>query len=317
MNTIQLAQRLAQRLAVDDSANLAAEPALDVLSAMNAGVTALYRELPGIYRRATLSFTLRAPESVTATFTAQYGKSVAPATFTSAMMGCTLRFDSGAADTQITGTESVLDNFLGATLVQPGKVYYDAVPIQDVIERIVGHIRLYGGARQAPTPLYRVEGLRAGRGLYGGVFGFGEGTIQYTEAAYPYELSDVGQAGRPRYYYLDPVGASQGGEPEFLLRVFPLPLVDYTIRLEAELGPARITFEQLSSAAKVKVPENLVEDVLIPLCEEALALSSFWRDQGQLNAVMNRAALARASKIPYVARDLAPARHRIGTPCGY
>lgn len=314
MNTVQLAQRLASKLVVADSANLEAEPALDVLSAMNAGVVALCRLLPTIYKRTTLSHTLRAPTTISdLTFTAKYAHTVTGDPFTAAMFGCTLRFDNGAADTEITGSDSVLDDFLLDTLLQPAKVYYDAVPLQDVILRIIGHLRLYGANRQVPTPLYRVERLRAGRGLFGWA---GEG-IEYTEAEYPYDSSLVAQLGRPRYYYIDPVGASQGGEPEFLLRVFPLPEVDYTIRMEAALGPRRMTFADLSVAAKVRVAEDLVEDVLIPLCEEALCSSAFWRDPSQRNAVLAAAEKARLEKIPHVAKDIAPSRNKVRTPVGY
>lgn len=230
---------------------------------------------------------------------------VAADTFTAAQFGCTVRFINGAADTEVTGTNSVLGDLLQSTLVQPAMIYHDVIPLQDVIERVLGNVRLYEATRAEPTVLLRDERLRGGRAMWRNSTG-----IQWL-----YGGSE--QVGRPTCYYLEPVGMSQGGEPEFLLRVAPLPASDYTVRLEAQIGPRLVTFEQLGTAATVSVPASRVETILIPLCEAALTTSNYWQDKGAANALLSKADGIRNARMGMMAHDIAPSRNRMGTPCGY
>jgi hypothetical protein len=259
MNSIQLAQRLGRNLAVEDPFILPADAALDVLAAINGGLASFYREAPGILKRTTLSGTLRAPRALTLTFQAQYSSLVADDTFTVREQGCTVRMGNGAADNIVTGPNSLLDDYLGTQLSLPATLYSDALPIQDVIERIVGNVRLYTGTQSAPTPLIRNERLRGG--LSGFFWWYGAGYGGDGERYYPYTAlgSDLRSVGRPLYYYLEPMGVSQGAEPEFILRVAPLPDIDYTVRLEAELSTQRLTFADLTTARQINVGEAHLE----------------------------------------------------------
>lgn len=302
MNTVQLAQRLATRLNVRDTTLLEAEPALDVLAAINGGIQEYFAHAPSLYKRTTLSHALRAPETLSVTFTSKYANTVEDDTFATAMMGCTLRFDNGMADTVITGTNSVLDDWLHDDLTQPATVFYDVVPIQDVIEQILEPVRVHDATRANPTRLHRDERLRGGR-------------ARWRESGL--EAFVTAEAGRPEAYYLEPVGGSQGGEPEFLLRVAPRPLVDYTIKFEAELGPRAVTFAELSIATTVGVPGNRIESILLPLCEAHLTASRFWRDPRAAGDVMGKAENLKGNRLRTMTGDIAPARNQMGTPAGF
>lgn len=311
MNTIQLAQRLGRNLSVPDPFNLPADAALDVLGAINAGLAAFYREAPAILKRTTLSHTIRAPRTLTVALSAQYLNTVAADTFEAREMGCTVKFGDGSADNVVTGPSSLLDDYLGTTLSVAATVYSDAVPVQDVIEQIVGYVRLYDNTQNQPTFLTRDE-VMAGRSGIRGHGGLADG-----EAFYPYSGGVYsGAIGRPRYYYFEPMGVSQGAEPEFVLRVSPLPDIDYTVRMEAELSTQRLVFADLSTARAIYVGDSHLDDVVIPLCEAELLSSTFWRDGGQRNAVLQRAelALGKMGKLP---REVAPVSHRSGTPPGF
>jgi hypothetical protein len=309
MNSIQLAQRLGRNLVVPDPFNLDAEPALDVVSAINAGLNSYFRELPGIYKRAPLSHTLRGPRSVSITYLSQYGHEVGESSFEPSMIGCTLRLGNGAADTQITGSNTVLDDYLGESLGPiPATVYSDAIPIQDVIERIIGNVRLYDNSQSQPTVLVRDERLRGGRA---GRLRQGSWGEDFTADCGLYAI------GRPRYYYLDPAGLSQGAEPEFLLRVAPWPDKDYTVRMEAELQTQRILFTDLITARAILVPDAHVDDILIPLCEAELITSPYWRDKSTVNAVLERQKNVLATKLTKIPSDIAPSSNFVGTPPGF
>lgn len=311
MNSLQLSQRLARNLSVTDPFDLDADVALDVLSAINAGLNSFYRNAPGIYRRTTLSHTVRAPRAVSVVFLEQYSRLVGNDTFEARDQGCTVRFGDGSADNIVTGPNSLLDNYLGETLSLDATLYADAVPVQDVIERIIGHVRLYDRARTSPTPLTRHEGLRGGLGQRRRI-----GDRDDLENINTIDGITAGAIGRPRYYYLDPMGASQGAEPEFLLRLAPLPDLDYTIRMEAELSTQRIIFSDLTVAREIVVGSSYIDDILIPLCEAELVTSSFWRDKTQVQLIQTKAekALAKMGAIP---SDVGPSSNLVGTPAGF
>jgi hypothetical protein len=104
MNSLQLAQRLSRNLSVDDPANPSADALLDVLAAANAGIAAFYRELPAIYRRTTVSATLKQPQALNVVFQAKYSNKVGADTFSAGMFGCTVRLGQGPTDNIVTGS---------------------------------------------------------------------------------------------------------------------------------------------------------------------------------------------------------------------
>lgn len=316
MNSVQLAQRLARNLNVPDIFDLEAEPALDVLAAINAGLQSFYRELPGIYKRATISQTVRAPRTLSVTFKAKYSN-VCSVTgsgddpFSSNETGCTIRYDTSAADSIIESATSVLDGYINDTLITGATIYYDAIPIQDVIERVIGAVRLYSASRAEPTPLIRDERLRGGR-----VRRF-MASVDPDEISFPYDSAYLSEIGRPRYYYLDPAGESRGGDPEFLLRVSPMPDTDYTVRMEAELSTERIVFNDLATARAIYVADAYVDDLLVPLCEAELVTSKFWANADQKKDILSRRDSVLQSKIPKIPKDIAPPSNGIGRPWGF
>lgn len=311
MNTVQLSRRLARNLNVPDPAQLDADSALDVLSAINAGLAAFYREMPSIYKQTTISATLRAPQNVNVVFDAKYANTVADDTFTTDMIGCTLR--AGGSDNEITGTNSLLDDYLGDALSVSGQVYFDALPIREVIKRLTSDVRLYQpgnlrGWRLAPAARNRIFGWYLGNrsGAWDG-YGWCDGTT----------------IGRPMFYVLDPVGASEGaGSTDglsrmFLLRVFPKPSADYTVRFEAELAYRQIAMKELTTPVVVPVAPDWIEDILVPLCEAELVQSKFWRDADAKKSVIDKRADVITNRVSKAPTTLTTARNLVGTPLGY
>lgn len=306
LNSAQLSQRLARNLLVPDQFNLNADVALDVLNAINGGLAMYYRNVPGIYKRTTLSHTVRRPRQVALTFQSQYSRLVANDTFVVRDQGCTIRFANGSADNIVTGPNSLLDNYLRTDLTVDGTLYSDSVPIQDVIEHIIGFVRLYTDSQAEATIISRDERLRGGRAY--SRRGDGEDCIP--------AFASLNTIGRPQFYYLDPMGASQGAEPEFLLRLAPLPDLDYTIRMEAELATQRLLMSDLTNPREIYVASNAIDDILIPLCEGELITSRWWADKDQKADVKTRQTDA-LGRIKQLSSDVGPPSHRIGTPVGW
>lgn len=307
MHSVKLAQRLARHTIATDPFNLNSDVALDVLNAINAGLATYYRLVPGAFKRTTLSHTVRGPRTIPLVFTAQYSRLVADDSFVVRDQGCTVRFANGSSDNVVTGPNSLLDNYLRTDLNVDGTLYSDAVPIQDVIERVIGHLLLYSNSQSSPTPVARNERLRAGRST--------QMRVDDGQDYYSFE-TNLSTIGRPRFYWLDPMGVSQGAEPEFVLRLAPLPDVDYTIRMEAELSTQRLIFADLNTPREIYVPSNCLDDILIPLCEAALTSSPFWSDKTSIDRFMKAKETA-IENIKLMPSDIAEGANFIGTPPGF
>lgn len=313
MNSIQLMQRLARNLVLDDTANPPSDALLDILQAMNGGLASFYREMPGIYKRTTVSVLIRAPRTVSVTFSNQYGNTVQGTPFTDDMRGCTLRFNDADADEVITGNNTVLDDWKDPNVgPHSAIVYSDTIPLQDVIERVIGSVRCFDNSQSQPTIMIRDERLRGGRALW-----WNYPWDAWGDSWYPLDGWLFGSVGRPRYYYLEPAGVSQGAEPEMFLRLVPFPDIDYTIRFEAELYTQRIRFTDLTNARAIFVGDAYIDDILIPLCEAELITSPFWRDKNTIKLVTDRQQNVLSYKMPKIPHDVGPSTNLIGTPRGY
>ncbi len=207
---------------------------------------------------------------------------------------------------------AVLDDWLMDDLGPiTATIYSDVIPIQDVIERVIGAVRVYDATRAEPTPLVRDERLRAGRARrwWGG--------FTPEDIWYPSDAAYLNEIGRPRYYYLDPVGESQGLEPEFLLRVAPMPDTDYTVRMEAELSTQRLKMQDLTVARPILIADAYVDDIFVPLCEAELAKSKYWADPGSRDVVLKNRDFVIANKMNKIPRDVGAPMNAVGRPWGF
>lgn len=298
MNTVYLARLLGRHLAVEDAGNLPDDAALDVVSAINEGLEDFYRLAPATLRRTTFSATLRAPEDVNLVFAGQYANTLSSPTFEARQIGCTLQ--AGRWWHQIATPTTVLDDWLDTTLSLQGRVFSDALAINARIAEITSDVRIHSESAPQGRPLVPDDSF--GRmPLHG---------HSWNEIGHP----AIGSPGR---YKIDTLGLNQGGEAACLLRVFPLPDADCTIRFEAELsGARRVTFADLSDAVDLPVAATYCESILAPLCEGALITSRFWADSRTKGTVESRAAGAR-EKLALIPQRFAPSNNRCGTARGF
>lgn len=291
MNTIAFSRLLARDLIVEDRASLPADAALDVVAAINAGLSQFFAKAPSRLKRTTISATLRAAETLAVVFTAQYSRTITTPAFNSDMRGCTVQFGTTPLLNEVVNENTVLDEYLSPTLSAQATVYHDVVPLEDVVERATSSVRLYGVTTFEPKILHRDDQL-------------------HDRKHYQW------MAGEPCYYTIDPVGSSQGSEPETLLRVWPMPTTDYVVRFEAEISAKRIEFSHLINAIELPLADTLVEDILLPLCSDHLTKSPFWKDKTIIAKTREDAALA-VGKISLIANDYAMPCNQVGTQNGF
>lgn len=266
MTSIQLAARLARHLTTPDLATMPGPAQLDIVDAINAAIGEIFPMLPGHYRRTTCSETLRAPRTADFAFAARYDTELTSSLFTTSETGCTVRLGDDQHDNEITAVNSVLDGYIGATLSGTATIYRDATSIPEVIERINGRV-----------VAEKLDGTRT--------------VLVHNPEIRRYKR----QIGTPTEYMLDPVGAVQGSEPVCLLRVHPMPDVDYIIRFDAELSSIHVTWAQIQGVGvNIPVPQRIAESALLPVALEKLTISTFWAQREAIPAIQSIAQSGRA-----------------------
>jgi len=291
MNTLTLSRLLARHLSVDDPTNPPADALLDVLSAINAGLSQFYRLAPTRLKISPFSLTLRAPLSVSIEVAEKYSRSLTSGSFPEANTGCTVTFPDLAFDNEVAGPQALLDEHLSDTLAGTVRVFGDAVGINVPIERITSEVNLLGSGLGGQRQLVRDERLRDRRICH--------------------------QEGEPGYFRLESRGVAQAAAPQFLLRVWPLPAKDYLVRFDAECSALRVTFADLVNPIEIPILDNYADDLLLPLCEAKLVSSSLWREAGTKSRIEARAGDIVATGIPLLAHDTGVPNNKVGTPEGF
>jgi hypothetical protein len=296
MTTVQLAQRLLRHLTVKDLALLSGDDALHVLDAMNAGLQQFYALAPASLKQTTLSGVLQPAQTVTLTVT--NGSAVFSGyTATSAQRGYTIRIEGDDNENEIVASNGLLDDYLGTTGTKAAQVWGDCLPLNGVIERLTSEPRLDTGAFLAKEPAFRERG-------------------GWSSPAEQRHARRDRRIGEPSFYWIEAVGQSQGGAPAFLLRVDALPDRAYRVRVDAELGPARVTFPDLTTPVALPLNDAHVEAYVLPLCAAALLDSPLWQDADAKRHIRERAGDA-IPLIGLLGHHIAKPSNRVRTPAGY
>lgn len=296
MNTLQALSALTQNLKVPnqpDGTMPPAEVTMEILRALNAGLSTFYRLAPAAWRTTTLSTTLRAPAAVNLEFSAKYSRMLVGDPFDAEQLGCTVRVDNYTPDNEVSGTDSVLDDYLGDDLTVSAQVFGDTAPLSVSISRMVSDPRIYG-------PSLSSGGGRLTR-------------VTWHECKHHNQISPPGL---PTRYGFEPAAVSLGGGFWTFLRVSPAPDLDYLLRFEAELAAARLTFADMVNPKEIPVPDHATDDIFLPLCERHLLRSPFWADDRRRGAVADAAALAERS-LRLISPDPGLTNHSVGTPTNF
>lgn len=290
MNSLQLAHSLARHLRQGDLATVSASAKLDIVQAINAGLQIVWSLMPAEAKTTTITGTLRAPATVAFTIPARYSNLLTSPAFTEAQRGCTVMVGDDASPNEVAATNAILDEYLGTVLSGNAIVYGDAIPLNAVIERVVSEPAVFVAGTQWRTLVKQTENF----------------------ARLPKTAS-----GAPQRYTLIPVGGSQGADPSFFFRVWPLPDQDYKFRFDAELSASRVTFAQVTQTpASLAIPDRLAESALLPIAKWKLSDSPEWADRSTVAQIRDSATEARG-QISLMAGSMAPTFNSVGTPEGW
>lgn len=289
MNTVLFSRLLARNLSVGNPSRLTADEAIDVLAAINAGLQQFFAEAPARFKRRTVSRFIIAPSTAQVSVDEEYATTLSAGSFDiDRQLGCTLEIPGAVSDNQVAGVSELLDPWTSPDQTDVEiRVFSDALPIDAPVERLTSDVVLYVTGR-APAVLVRDQ---IGRRDH--------------------------EEGTPRFYDFEARGEGRTEGAPVLLRLWPLPDAVAIVRFTAEFAPVRVTFRDLVTPAELQVPDELSENILLPLCAAHLTDSPLWANPATITRTLARATEVLETKIPLLARDAGVPDNTVGTPEGF
>lgn len=235
MRIVQLLSRVAQRYAQKEYSALTAQQVTQALAGINSGMMEMFRLLPETYRVRPIAIHIEAP--VTVSLQAVNGSATLGNTpFTAEQVGRGVVSSGDTIRNQVADTNTLFDVWLGSTGTYSATVYHDYVYSSDYpFERIISNPKLVDGhliSRRRELEQVQPDDVR---------------------------LQNLPSVGQPRFFYAEPGGVSQGGEPVIALRLFPLPDRDYRMHFRAAYWPRRVLFADIEGNAVLPIPDQCAE----------------------------------------------------------
>lgn len=216
-------------------------------------------------------------------------------TFGLEQLGRSVVLDGDPQWNQITGTNTLLNPYMGQTGTVSGIVYGDAIFSEEYpLDRIIGNPRLANGG-----------------GIFIGMLEMFRGSNQ---GGWPLVYGMT--TGMPAVWWPQTFASSQGARPSVIIRVAPAPDTAYAASVRIGLWPKRLTLADYVNNTQLAVPDQFIEPALIPLCLKALQSSPIWvPTDNDKNVREDGAAAASYAKLQ-PAQVGAPS-NRIFTPYGF
>lgn len=287
MTTVELAMRLCRDLDVSDLGLLSADGRVDLVDAMNTALQKHHALSPDHLKITPASVTLKEP--VTISINVTDGSS----TFTGFtpdedQMFCSVRIQGDEdIDHQIISTTEFLDTYKGVSGLKTAVLYYDVITFYQPIERIATRPRIEGAS-------WRMEEFDRNR---------------WTEQL----LRNRKGIGRPRYYFPENTGINNDGEAAFLLRMDVLPDQLYRLRMDVQMAPKIITFDDLVTPITLPIRRDHIESVLLPLARNELTESPLWKDKDKINRIKDKSIVAERYFELAAVVQTTPNKNRVGT----
>lgn len=257
IRVVDLFNRVGRRARGGDFTKLSMNGQTDIQEAVNNALQRLYNALPVYYKEMTQGFVLPAPATVTGMGVTQYGKTVTGATFSAAQFGQSIVIDGDPAWNQIIGTDELLNPYMGSTGSVGATIYGNALYSETYpFDRIIGN-PMFANQNNNPISPYTMS-----QGGYGG-FWLWQQTL-----------------GLPQMWWPQVFGNSQGKSPIMVLRFSPAPQQAYSINVRMSFWPKRVTLADYNANTMLPVPDQFIENCLIPMAIQAFMSSPDFVSRG-------------------------------------
>ncbi len=259
ITTVELFHRIGRRARGGDFTRLSMTEQTDIQEAASSGLMRLYNALPTYFKEQTQGFVLPAPLAVTGIGVTQFGKTVTGITFTAAQFGQTIVLDGDSGWNQIIGTNELLNPYMGATGTVAGTIYGNALYSETYpFNRIIGNPQF---ANNAQGPLW-TNAISQVSTNPNGWWWFSQ------------------NIGVPQVWWSQVFGNSQGKKPIMVLRFAPAPSQAFAVNVRLAFWPKRVTLADYDESTELCVPDEFIENSLIPMCLQAFMSSPAWQVKG-------------------------------------
>ena len=288
MNAISFLARLVRDLNVSSPNDLTADARLEILDATNGAIQQI-DSLSGSKSKTTVgSFFLAAPRALV--FDVTNGSvEIAGNNFPVTDYAKTIRIEGDDIDNQITGGNTLLHPYTGATATVGATIYSDSLLLPEPYLEIISDPVILGEGKEITQS--RLRGSR-------------------------FKKKDTG---RPKIYWMEGNAGNRNSTTPAVIRFHPMPEKTYRFEADVSLAPTRIKFaDLLTTGTKLPVREEWVESYLLPVARGILTTSELWRDK-QTKA----SAVTASDKAIAKFRALSPSdtyatpSNEVGTPYGF
>ena len=292
MTTVSIAQRLCRRLKIRDVSELPADDALEVADAISVALRDYYDHAPGVLKRRPFGGALKAADA-TRTVSIVNGATVfgwvsPPGPPPSPVpLGASVAISGDSRLNKLRRASELLFSFDGVSGDRSITIYGDTIRVPYSVARLVTQPKLANDHRTlAPLP----EGFFSNRiGLN----------------------SDTGE---PYYYWLESIDPGDDVQPFQVFRVWPMPDRGYDVTFDVELYPERVTLADTTNPRLIKVPDEHLLNIVLPLAEEEISLSPLYIGDKRQAVLRGERARKRLSLISAVT---SPEPNYVGTPVGW
>lgn len=294
MQSLELASRLIKRWGLG-LGNMPVDVQQSLLDCINAGIQIFYALAPSIYREATITGVLAAPQTINTTVT-QGSATFSGWTATNANYFATIRIPTDTTtDNLIVPPNSLQQPFQGVTGTQPALLFGDTIPLQGNIERVIDEPALLGSRWRLQRNDEYWGGALWDGSIYGGPFS-GNGVAR--------------RVGIPRTYWVESNAQCLGNSPAFILRVDPLPAGQYTLRMRALFYALKLTMGNLQANVTLPFNDAWMESMVIPLIIGQMTTDTRWSNKTGIAQ-----ALADVSEARTMIKNLSPMMEKPNYRC--
>ena len=129
-------------------------------------------------------------------------------------------------------------------------------------------------------------------------------------------LGMIPSVGRPQFWWVQPLGNSQGQSPLLVLRFWPMPDQVYPVKVRMGFWPLRLALADLDLAVTIPVPDQFIDAALVPIGLRALMISPIYENHADDKTVLDAAARGDAFLANQPGQVGSP-QNRIFTPVGF
>lgn len=253
----------------------------DIVGEMTAAVQEIFMLGPSEIREQNLSAYIHAPTSITLTATLGSTTISALTTYSSWMLGCTIRLTNDDQDNELTSSTKLARPYMGPSGSGiSGTVYGDAVQLDATVGKVISPVSLPNRIPLFPatnrTEFMRLSGYPLVTDAAGQAYG------------YPFFWFVRKNIAPPLSWFLEGAYDATLSYVPRRIRLGPMPDQAYSLAYRAAINPPRFLTTDVDNGdhttdpgIPIPLPDTYVESLFMPICRQRLAAMPQFKNQEQ------------------------------------